>query len=433
MIQPFPGAVVDFNFFKKAATALVYQALVAGVLNTIAIQGNNGIVIANQASALNTDQVIINAAEVYVAALGGGSVFVDQSVYTLGANVAHLAGVYLYGSGPATILTIPAATDDCIEVNGVADWKIAFMTLRTTGAGASDAIALVDADDGEIFSVVIDDSGQDGISVDVDCVNIRIHDNDISGCVRRGIYNFSDEIILTDNRVSVCEDGIYFEDADLGEINDNIVTDCTRDGMRLAGDSDENTIMDNEFTDNTDYGINVSVATCNENWCKNNKLSGNTAGAINDAGTDTKLPEIFIEVGDANTNLGAHPAVGLPDEVDTTIRFQILIPMEWQETVRAQIIVAQTVTVASPDMQWSTVTNFGKICSDQDYDARSDAETDQTTAITQNDLECISVISSLDGIVPGDLVGFTFIRRATQAGDEIDGAAYYLGFRMQYV
>ena len=204
------GAVV--GGYRKAATAVVFQAMVSGIASTVAVQGDTGVVIAIQATALNTDQVIINAAITYVNGLGGGSVFVDEGTYTLGANVVVLALVYLYGSGCATILTIPAATDNCIEVNAVTDWKIALMTLRTTGAGANDVISLTNADDGCIFSVHIDDSGQDGISLFAASDHVDIHDNKISGCARFGINNRSDDNHFVANRIDdTGDDGIFLQ------------------------------------------------------------------------------------------------------------------------------------------------------------------------------------------------------------------------------
>ncbi|GAH17709.1 unnamed protein product, partial [marine sediment metagenome] len=54
---------------RKAATALVYQDVVGGVASTVAIQGDDGTLIAIQATALNADQIIVNVAIVYVNAL----------------------------------------------------------------------------------------------------------------------------------------------------------------------------------------------------------------------------------------------------------------------------------------------------------------------------------------------------------------------------
>ena len=144
------------------------------------------------------------------------------------------------------------------------------------------------------------------------------------------------------------------------------------------------------------------------------------------------VEEIFMEVADVDGNLGDHPVVILIDDEDTTIRLQLKVPPEFRSLVRADIIVVQTATGGSPNMQWSTTTDFGGICLDEAYNLHSDAETDQLTALTQNDLECVDISGSLDGIAANDLVGITFIRRGGQAGDVVDADVYYLGFRFQY-
>jgi len=207
-----PGPIFDWSMWKKAATAQVYQTDIGGVGWTIACNEFGVIIGVPQLSGLNTDQIVINAAIVYANSVGGGSVFVDVGGYNLGANVVLLSYVYLYGSGAGTVLTIPAATDDCIEVNGVIDWKIAFMTLRTSGAGANDVISLVNADNGEIFSVIIDDSGQDGIIIDADSSDVAIHDNKISNCIRYGINNLGDDMQIMGNRIDTTgNDGIWLQ------------------------------------------------------------------------------------------------------------------------------------------------------------------------------------------------------------------------------
>ncbi len=145
------------------------------------------------------------------------------------------------------------------------------------------------------------------------------------------------------------------------------------------------------------------------------------------------VEEVFVKVTDPNGNLGDHPVVVLTDGVDTTIRFQLKVPPEFHTLVRADVIVCQIGTAGSPNVQWSTTTDFGGICLDEAYNLHSDAETDQTTAITQNDLECVDISGSLSGIAANDLVGITFIRRGTQGGDTVDADVYYLGFRFQYI
>jgi len=197
-----------------------WDALVRTVLNyggATAIVGTNANLVGRENYFRCTgvaDEVQINLAIVYVNALGGGSVCIQQGNYTLAANIVLLANVFLFGAGVDTVLTIPAATDDCIEVNAVTGWKIAFMTLRTTGAGANDAVSLVNADDGEIFSVVIDDSGQDGIAIDAATADVNIHDNKISNCTRYGINNIGDDIQIMGNRIDTTgNDGIWIQAA----------------------------------------------------------------------------------------------------------------------------------------------------------------------------------------------------------------------------
>ena len=51
---------------RKAATALVFQDVVAGVASTVAIQGDDGSIIAIQATALVADDVIINLSLIHI-------------------------------------------------------------------------------------------------------------------------------------------------------------------------------------------------------------------------------------------------------------------------------------------------------------------------------------------------------------------------------
>lgn len=68
-------------------------------------------------------------------------------------------------------------------------------------------------------------------------------------------------------------------------------TSLTDDGIRLTGDSDRNTIQGNVVRARLTFGrhgINISAATCNDNFVTNNDLLNSGAGtSINDAGTAT--------------------------------------------------------------------------------------------------------------------------------------------------
>ena len=226
---------------RKAATALVFQDVVAGVASTVAIQGDDGSIIAIQATALNTDQVIINAAIVYVNGLGGGSVFVDEGTYNLGANVALLTSVYLYGSGVATILTILAATDVCIDVNAVINVRIAHLSVATTGVGANDALQVRGASIAiEIENVYCLASGQDALSIAAASSEVYVHGCLLVGEITRyGINNAGDNVRITENRIDdTGNDGIWLQaGGTYCIVTDNRISDWTGEAI----DSDEPT------------------------------------------------------------------------------------------------------------------------------------------------------------------------------------------------
>lgn len=195
---PFPGPVVDFNFFKKAATAIVYQELVAGVLNTIAIQGNNGLVIAFQATALGTNQIIVNAAIVYVNALGGGSVYVEQGDYPLTASVALLQLVYLYGAGPDTVLDGGAAAH-ALDINGVTNAEVARISFSTTQGGGT-AFNPINIHGGSSYirfeNIHIFSSDNDGIAITNADSEIWVLDSVIVNCDNYGLNCDGDDCVF---------------------------------------------------------------------------------------------------------------------------------------------------------------------------------------------------------------------------------------------
>ena len=399
IVQPFPGPVVDFNFFKKAATAIVYQELVAGVLNTIAIQGNNGIVIFNQPTALGTDNIIFNLTSVYVGFLGGGMIYVEEADYNLEATWNVPVDILVQGAGWNAILNYDAG-GNCITVTGdnvkIRDLKIVIVAGAGAGGTRPNGI-LADtrtnleifgvwhigdqtvADDGSnmrqcgiVFDTVtgsrisnnrFENNDRHGISSDTSTDNI-LTGNTCQGNTRFGIgiTSASDDNSVTSN---ICQgntlDGIRVEDSINNTLTGNTCQGNTTNGIRLLttcdsntitgntcqgntqngialDDSDENTIVGNSCNDNdsgntgtfsgitiTDvsldniihsntcnnndnYGINIDDVRALRNWVKNNQLRGNTAGAFNDGGTDTKTPFIMVLAPNQDSYVGAAPS-----------------------------------------------------------------------------------------------------------------------------
>jgi len=68
----------------------------------------------------------------------------------------------------------------------------------------------------------------------------------------------------------------------------NIVQGSGSDGINLYN-AYRCVVVGNKSRDNGGYGINISNSGCNQNLIGKNHLTGNTAGSLNDAGTDTVI------------------------------------------------------------------------------------------------------------------------------------------------
>jgi len=90
---------------------------------------------------------------------------------------------------------------------------------------------------------------------------------------------------------SATYDGVHITTSDHGVVS-GFTSAGGRDGIRLTGDSDNNVLVGSRCTGGSGYGINISTSTCDNNDIRDNHLTGNTLGAINDAGTGTKIRDI---------------------------------------------------------------------------------------------------------------------------------------------
>ena len=200
---------------RKAATALVFQDVVAGVASTVAIQGDDGSIIAIQATALNTDQVIINATAVYVNGLGGGSIFIEQGNYLLTASVTPLTNVFIYGAGPDTVLNGQnlAHAIDINAQNYIMIWNLSVQT--TTGGGG--LVNAVNIQGGCTFikldTVLIAQSDQDGVAITNADSEVWIIDTAIQNVDRFGINNDGDTCRFFNNEITgaIGNDGIFLD------------------------------------------------------------------------------------------------------------------------------------------------------------------------------------------------------------------------------
>ncbi len=307
------AAAIGVGANRKAATAIVFQGLIAGVLNTVAVQGDDGTIIGNQATALNTDNIIFNVASVYVNALGGGEIYVEGAGYNLAATWNVSVYIAVRGAGWTAILNYDAG-GNCITFTGdnakVRDLKIA-ITAGAGGGGTRPNCRLADT------RTNIEVSGVCGVgdkTVVSDNDNLRqnfIHfdtvtegkilNNKCENNWRHGAYmDASTENIVTDNTIETSLDGLYYHNgSDFNIIGNNTCIDNAGVGIRLTIACSGLTVTGNNCHRNDSDGIylrDLSSSTVTGNVC-----TGNTGSGINARGTDNA---ISVNTCTGNTNHG---------------------------------------------------------------------------------------------------------------------------------
>ena len=230
--------------------------------------------------------------------------------------------------------------------------------------------------------------------------------------------------------------GIFIEKADNGTITGNVINENDRlntnsyDGIFFDDNSDNWIVHSNIISDNDRYGINISDNTCSDNWVKNNILQGNTSGALNDAGTNTKTPFINVLAGNPDAFIGTHAVQQMADGIDSTIRFELPIPREYQETVTAEILL---VSGGTGDLRRAVATNWGQFGTAENYNAGSDSIAAGQIAVTVDDMTALDIAAAFTGIASEDWIGVEFTREASNVADTVDANVYFVGFRLRYV
>jgi hypothetical protein len=120
----------------------------------------------------------------------------------------------------------------------------------------------------------------------------------------------------------------------------------------------------------------------------------------------------------------------LTDGITVTVYDQISVPMDYQELVTAHVIV---VAGGAGNLRRSVDTNWGKMCSTEDYDAQTDAIAAGVVAVLASDVTCLDISAALTAIDVGDLVGVEFARIGGDGTDTVNADCYYLGIRVRYV
>jgi parallel beta-helix repeat protein len=419
------------------------------------------------------DDVQINAALAALPASGGRVVLSEGDFILADPVVFTDHEIVLEGQGWSTLINgdLLATGEHGIVISGFSNCQVKNLSIQTQDGGGNvcHCIFIEDgANDTLIENVYFLDSDSDAIHIEGTSINrVKIFKCFIEGADDYGMYigmdagDQSDNFHIKDNHIySAGIDGIHIavcnqnyhhiiegntirscvghgmclvEDVRECSILDNYIISNGGDGIRLETDCDNNLIKSNFCNSNTGFGIHIVNASCEDNVIENNKLIGNVAGAISDGGTRTILPEMRIPVPNPNTNIGQHPAELLTDGLAVISRFNVVIPMAFQELVRASIVL---VPGGTGNLRRSVATDWGMVGSGESYINDSGAIAAGQVAVTLDHVELLDITAAFAGAAPiaqGDQVGVNFTRDAANALDTVNANCYLLELRLQYV
>jgi len=227
------------------------------------------------------------------------------------------------------------------------------------------------------------------------------------------------------------QNGIQLSTSARNTVTGNLCYSNDQDGLDIASSSNDNAVVGNSFSYNAGRGVDI-VAYCERNLIKENEYISNTTAAIRDQSTTTRLAEVHVDVWDhtaaAVGNVGDFVSVVLADAADVTVRFNLRVPSDFHELVRARVVV---VPLGTGNMRRGVETDFGA-CSEV-YNTHTDSIAAGQVAVTVNQLTCLDVNDAFTGIAAGDHVGVAFTRYGSNALDTVDANVHVVDFWMQYV
>ena len=131
----------------------------------------------------------------------------------------------------------------------------------------------------------------------------------------------------------------------------------------------------------------------------------------------------FFEASDPDGNKGTYASMLMLDAQETTIRQTFMIPASITSLDTAVLVV---IPDGSGNLDWEVTTNFGELCTGEQYDTNTDSTTG-TTAVTDGEIECIDITAALTGAAAEDLVGIEFKRDGDDASDTVGATVHFIG------
>lgn len=166
-------------------------------------------------------------------------------------------------------------------------------------------------------------------------------------------------------------------------------------------------------------GANITLTVAEDT--ANKEIDVTIASA---AGAGTEWLNQFYPAPDPTTYKGTYAAVLLEDGYDVDVYQTFMIPSDIVTIDTAVVIV---IADATGNLRWECSTNFAEVCANEDYQTHTDSIAANTTAVDQEQVECIDISAALTGAVGDDLVGLKFTRTGSNAGDTVDADCYYIG------
>jgi len=423
--------------------------------------------------------IAIQAAIDYVNAQGGGEVFLEGvatsvNPYIITATITYYTRITIKGINiGATVLALGNGVNGnmfeyagatAIQWNVFQDlWLSGNKANNTSGSGIYSAPAgaelTMDFDILRVFvssfkeygvhlanswgfrsrDLICEFNELDGLFLDIAGSHASLAQCKFNSNVRHGANIQISRAVLVECEFAINgERGIW-----LGAGTEHIINSCfirdngqaaanTHDGI-FIGSGDRQIITDNliDGVNQQRYGINIAAAARTGVLVRDNQIINNVSGAINDNGTDTKLPEVqgVVDPGLATTTIGDGWGIPLPDAADTHVRINFNLLPDFQELVRCRVLV---IPGGTGNLAYTVATDFGHRCTEV-YTTHSDAKPLGVQAVTLNEIECIAVDVALDDLGGGDFVLMDFMRDGDDASDTVGAACVLVGAYLQYV
>lgn len=278
-------------------------------------------------------------------------------------------------------------------------------------------------------------------------IGLHMHNSDhisVTDCIIR------DNSQTTDNTY----DGIYFngnnEDITIKGnkiYSTNDPANDQRDGIRVDGTSDNIQIALNHILDNDGYGINIVLATNVGTLAKDNDLSGNGNGPLNDDGIGTKLA--IVKGSFPMSNVGGGTAAVAPvintspggidiDANDEFTHVKIPLPAEAQQVVRLKVWAYSNVIEATNNMLLRIVAHgagSNELWSGNAIDVANKPSVEEGGIVQYDVIHWVIDVNDdaqIGTLTAQDLIEFLVVGEAASAPD-IATDALFGGYEIEYV